>query len=1058
MNSANAEFEPSSAGQPLSTPSRTSRWPMVFSLCLFVLITLVTVAWLARDAWIKALLNHQLASYPLQLVTLEGTSLDWHSGWHVTIANLSLKAPLTAALDQTKTSHHDDYLTLVVNDINIDTSDALPRVAIAAMQLDAPASIDINQLNALLRQLSASAAKPSPPAATPNLAGLIPLALNIDSGSLTVAASQLDFKQLHIDPKRISVSLALAGAAMPTALTLEPQTGRLSVTSPLSLRHSLRWLYDLAHQGSFASFFESPLARTLTPWLWLQQDPRVAGDLRIEFSATTDNQWRLSAKQLAVELSQFRYQLGLAPLTPYVPSQLIDTMASGESVHAQPVPAPTELLTLTSPKLALSLTQQGGDDELDWQLAPAQLALTFAPEVNASVDQWAHSQLTQHLHAQLPQDWRWLATVIPWQAIETRQFASRWQLRWPSPITGKNSQQLQASAIELTPTPSSDSSANLSANLQLSALQWQAQQLSLNYRVEATLGHWSINHSEAMSVRAKIAPLQLALAGTLTNHPGLNADTRQWQTESQAELTFDINHLEVSQQRAIAAIKSPANSVTYDTSIIEFKSQAIRGQAQWQFDWQQGSKPHLFPDYHRIDVGPVLIQKQLAMGPKHLPRWHLSLPASQLILLPAPPPLVAQSSPSVTLPSEGRHSLDFGIVTKNVQWQTFASVFHQDQQLATNKIISQHDFSDIGLYAKIQYDVSQGLQLSSQEQWRLDALTLSSWQAFEWLSSDQQWQLSGRYQHQSSLELWRPLLPVASQQWLKQLTADLGLSGHYQLNNRQMSQPLTNEFTLALSAINGTVAHVPIDSATLTIPCQLEGKLQPLFSANILCDIDTQAKAINPFTVIEDLSFDGTLRANLGGIDTNQATLALAGHGQLLGGRFDIPNVTLSTTHQASVYLLLQDLDLESIMAKQRLQGIHATGRIDGVLPAHYQDGSLTISGGRLAARPPGGEISLQDNAKFQQLAASQPQLAFALDVLKQLDYKELSSTFDMDAQGDALLKIHLAGTSPSYNRPIVLNYNQSENMLKLIESLQIGNKLQDQLQQKLNADTAKEF
>ncbi len=131
--------------------------------------------------------------------------------------------------------------------------------------------------------------------------------------------------------------------------------------------------------------------------------------------------------------------------------------------------------------------------------------------------------------------------------------------------------------------------------------------------------------------------------------------------------------------------------------------------------------------------------------------------------------------------------------------------------------------------------------------------------------------------------------------------------------------------------------------------------------------------------------------------------------------------------------------------------GLYADGTFDGVLPVDLIDGKVSVSGGRLAARAPGGLITLSGNPAVDQMRTSQPYLDFAFSTLEHLEYSELASTFDMEPSGDAILNVNVKGHTIGIERPIHLNYSQEENMLLLLKSLQIGDKLQTQIEQSMN-------
>jgi hypothetical protein len=80
-------------------------------------------------------------------------------------------------------------------------------------------------------------------------------------------------------------------------------------------------------------------------------------------------------------------------------------------------------------------------------------------------------------------------------------------------------------------------------------------------------------------------------------------------------------------------------------------------------------------------------------------------------------------------------------------------------------------------------------------------------------------------------------------------------------------------------------------------------------------------------------------------------------------------------------------------------------------------------------------------------MRAGQPYLDFAFSTLEHLQYSTLASTYDMAPDGEAWLKVEVKGKAEGIERPIHLNYSHEENMLQLLRSLTIGDKLQTQIE-----------
>ncbi|MEL4274685.1 YdbH domain-containing protein [Shewanella xiamenensis] len=203
-------------------------------------------------------------------------------------------------------------------------------------------------------------------------------------------------------------------------------------------------------------------------------------------------------------------------------------------------------------------------------------------------------------------------------------------------------------------------------------------------------------------------------------------------------------------------------------------------------------------------------------------------------------------------------------------------------------------------------------------------------------------------------------------------------------------------------------------------------------NADIILDRDTEKLPDNWLQQLTGLS------------DTD---VSMTAKGNVLSGQFLLPDFNLKLQEKSHAYLLLQGMDLEEVLRIQPQIGIYADGIFDGVLPVDLVDGKVSISGGQLAARAPGGLIAISGNPAVDQMRQSQPYLDFVFSALEHLEYSQLSSSFDMDQTGDANLLVEVKGRSKGIERPIHLNYSHEENMLQLFRSLQIGNDLQDRIE-----------
>ncbi|WP_295029256.1 YdbH domain-containing protein [Shewanella sp.] len=389
-----------------------------------------------------------------------------------------------------------------------------------------------------------------------------------------------------------------------------------------------------------------------------------------------------------------------------------------------------------------------------------------------------------------------------------------------------------------------------------------------------------------------------------------------------------------------------------------------------------------------------------------------------------------------------------------------------------------------------------GVKLDTHEDWEFDGLEFVSEHSLRPQISTQadssRLQLTGKVNLDS--DVGTILALVSNNYSLPKslfITGDARLQAEYELNKNDKTTQVSINFTPELTSLSGSVNELPFEQADIQASChyQMEqlnqsSSLEPTGTtiSTLSCpDIQFSAAAFNPGILLTDIkaqvdfsvSLDDKIAAEKvtepaeeerksQGPDVGKrpksafleslsaANIQMNASGELLGGRLLLPEFNLKLHGKSHGYLILQGLELEQLLAIQPQVGLYADGIFDGVLPVDLVQGKISISGGKLAARAPGGLISVSGNPAVDQMRLSQPYLDFAFSTMEHLQYSELASTFDMAPNGDALLKVNVKGKAKGIERPIQLNYSQEENMLQLLKSLQIGDKLQTQIEQSM--------
>ncbi|WP_412522737.1 YdbH domain-containing protein [Shewanella chilikensis] len=374
-------------------------------------------------------------------------------------------------------------------------------------------------------------------------------------------------------------------------------------------------------------------------------------------------------------------------------------------------------------------------------------------------------------------------------------------------------------------------------------------------------------------------------------------------------------------------------------------------------------------------------------------------------------------------------NLGYGSFSQTIDWQDNRLISEENWQLDNIPLHSRHDFMPI--WPKRAKD-PLGYRLNSR--WTLDT-DLADIKAL------------------AAKNL--PLPPELVLRGETHMIADLKLEGLGRALQLQL------DFNPLLSDLSGSISQLPFEGANLSALCRLnlDKEAKAPAEAELNCQqLKASVQAFNPGVLLTNLGLEGQLSLTPE-LDSNQSTQAkllpgfrdadiqVRGQGELLKGQMLLPSFRLRLNAPSNAYLVLQGLSLEELLAIQPQEGIYADGIFDGVLPVFITDGQVSVKGGRLAARAPGGLIKIGNNPAVAQMRAGQPYLDFAFSTLEHLQYSTLASTYDMAPDGEAWLKVEVKGKAEGIERPIHLNYSHEENMLQLLRSLTIGDKLQTQIE-----------
>ena len=178
-------------------------------------------------------------------------------------------------------------------------------------------------------------------------------------------------------------------------------------------------------------------------------------------------------------------------------------------------------------------------------------------------------------------------------------------------------------------------------------------------------------------------------------------------------------------------------------------------------------------------------------------------------------------------------------------------------------------------------------------------------------------------------------------------------------------------------------------------------------------------------------------------VTLNDVSLTLM-DGQLRGN--DI-NIDLNSDHH-EFYLVVDGLNLEEIVAVQQLEGLTATGRIDGFVPVRLTPEGVVIADGKIVSQPQGGVIRYAPDGGTAELEQSAMGSEMLFRIIEDLNYHSLSIDVDYQASGDLDLALAIKGKSPKFdeNRPIHFNLNLQQNVIKLLKGLRYADGLREEI------------
>ena len=141
---------------------------------------------------------------------------------------------------------------------------------------------------------------------------------------------------------------------------------------------------------------------------------------------------------------------------------------------------------------------------------------------------------------------------------------------------------------------------------------------------------------------------------------------------------------------------------------------------------------------------------------------------------------------------------------------------------------------------------------------------------------------------------------------------------------------------------------------------------------------------------------------------------------------------------QHDLVLVVVGLDMAEIIAMQKIEGLSATGKLDGYIPVTITSKGIKVSDGKIVAQKKGGRIQYTPAEGTAEIEKSAVGSELVFRILKDLNYDSLVIVANYDEDGEMDMKFAIKGISPNVDerRPVHFNLNLQQNVLKLLQGL----------------------
>lgn len=177
-------------------------------------------------------------------------------------------------------------------------------------------------------------------------------------------------------------------------------------------------------------------------------------------------------------------------------------------------------------------------------------------------------------------------------------------------------------------------------------------------------------------------------------------------------------------------------------------------------------------------------------------------------------------------------------------------------------------------------------------------------------------------------------------------------------------------------------------------------------------------------------------------------------HLEITGGGFDLggadwqvePTTLDPGAARNSIALATNNLDLATFFRLIEIEGLSGSGVLAGRIPVVFEDNSIVIEDGVLAAQGP-GVLSIRSQALASALAGGGKTVELAIKALEDFRYESLSVKLNKTAGNEAQVLLSILGSNPAVldGQPFQFNINLESNLTSVLEALRQGYSLSDE-------------